>query len=306
MKLVKHEFPNPVLGAGRSDYIEGCKFSTTINEQLISVDDKSINLHLSYNLKCNGIKNLIDQGKAKVIIVVESSASYYRRAFTFSRDETSITIRIPKFDVVNSVVITGNIVAAEPIPAFSCNEFNSLYFGTSTFEIRKGDILATEYSHNVNIDDSELEKPISSIFPIYVDHEVDKAIVPIFTSGQIEIHLNEECFEMYKKLTSILNGALSRYAAAVIVYPVLVEAIERMHNAVLEENDEVNSRWFRSIDKRAQDLNPIPNWLHDDYSATDVANQLLGNIGFDSMKRIINLFDKEFSGQDDISVGGVD
>ena len=50
MKSVKNEFPNPVLAAGRDDYIESCRFYTTINEEEIVVDTENIVFPMRYVL----------------------------------------------------------------------------------------------------------------------------------------------------------------------------------------------------------------------------------------------------------------
>ena len=38
MKAIKDEFPNPVLAAGRDDYIDSCSFRTVFDENEIIVD----------------------------------------------------------------------------------------------------------------------------------------------------------------------------------------------------------------------------------------------------------------------------
>lgn len=62
-----------------------------------------------------------------------------------------------------------------------------MYFGSATFEIRKGDILATEDSKSIYVDDTELEKPISSIFSITEHEGQEYDIQPNMYGEKIEI-----------------------------------------------------------------------------------------------------------------------
>lgn len=260
MKAIKDEFPNPVLATGRDDYIESCRFYTTFDENEIIVDLDNISITMEYVLECNGLRKRISDGDAVVVVTVKSSAASYSKLFRFKSDETKIVIKIPKFSVVNKMDITGAIVAARNIDQFSCEgEFNELYFGVSTFEIRKGDILATENSRSVYVDDSELEKPISSIFDISRNDEQETDIVPIFYDQKIEISLKKELFDLYYKFKDFNNGVLRRYAAGIIVYPVLVEAItiiigyyQNVQNG--DDEDLSEKRWFRAIEHKSANL----------------------------------------------------
>lgn len=303
MKTIKTEFPNPVLAAGRDDYIKSCNFYTKFNEHDISVDDDNITITVEYTLKCNGLQKLIEKGEAAVIIMVRSAAASYSRLFRFSADSLKRTIEIPKFDVINSIKITGSVIAAQDIEKFSCpGEFNDLYFGSSTFEIRKGDILATEDAHIIPVDDSELEKPITSIFRIAESDDNKDDVNPDFEDDKIVIYLKKDLYELYYKFKDLNNGALLRYLHAVIVYPVLVEAVayvaghyQASKNGTEDtENDEAvdsERRWFRVIEKKARDLGF--NLREDDYDKnnTTLADRLLGGIALDALKDFGDLLD---------------
>ena len=216
MKAIKEEFPNPVLATGRNDYIESCRFNTSFEENDIQVDTENIIIPISYDLECRGLNNLLKSGDAKVIVLVKSSSASYSKIFTFDDGKTEMTVSIPKFSIVNKMDITGSVVAANDIKEFSCpGEFNELFFGASTFEIRKGDILATEESRAIFVDTSELERPISSIFDISrASEDQESDIVPVFYGEKIEIYLTNELYELYYKFKDFNNGALRRFQPA--------------------------------------------------------------------------------------------
>lgn len=118
---------------------------------------------ISYSLVCNGLQQLIDDNKALAVIGIKSSSSSYSRLFIFPKEETAMELHIPKFKVVKRIELTGSIIATAAMNDFKCEgEFNDLYFSSSTFEIRKGDVLAKEDTRIIYVDDTELEKPILS------------------------------------------------------------------------------------------------------------------------------------------------
>lgn len=304
MKAVKEEFPNPVLAIERDDYNTNCTFYTQFKEDAITVDTEKISIPIQYELKCDGLNNLIKKGDAVCVVLIKSSVASYSQLFKFDAREKSMIISIPKYNVVNKIELTGTIIAAKDIKRFRCDgEFNEMYFGTSTFEIRKGDILATEETRFIYVDNSELEKPISSIFNISRDNEQSVDIVPYFDDDKIEIHLKEELFDLYYLFKDFNNGALRRYATGTIVYPVLVEAISHIKEIYQKEEDS-DKRWFRTIVHQAELKGVI---LRDTQEPdTTIADKLLGSIALDSLKRLKATLDSEINSGESQMIGGID
>lgn len=309
MKAIKEEFPNPVLATGRDDYIDACRFNTSFEESEIVVDSDNISIPIKYQLECQGLSSLVKSGDAVVVVLVKSSAASYSKLFRFADDQSEMTVSVPKFAVVNKMDVTGSIIAAHDIKAFRCEgEFNDMYFGSSTFEIRKGDILATEESRSVFVDNSELEKPISSIFDISKREEQDSDVVSSFYGEKIEIYLKQELYDLYYKFKDFNNGALRRYAAGIIVYPVLVEAVTYIigyyQNAEDDGLDFSEKRWFRAIvhkaEKEGVDLNRY------DESPTTLADNLLGGISLDALRSFKDTLDSEINSGESQMIGGID
>ena len=220
-------------------------------------------------------------------------------------------ISVPKFSVVTKMDIVGSVIAAHNIDKFRCDgEFNDLYFGTATFEIRKGDILATEDSRSIYVDDTELEKPISSIFEISRHDDQESDVVPNFEDEKIQIFLKNELYDLYYKFKDFNNGVLRRYAAGVIVYPVLVEAVGYVisHYQNGDESDDgigySSKRWFRAIDHKA-DAKGIDLSSYEGYPTT-LANDMLGDIALDALKSFKDTLDSEMNSGETQMIGGVD
>ncbi|MDE6733833.1 MAG: hypothetical protein K2J77_13285 [Oscillospiraceae bacterium] len=314
MKSEKYEFPNPVLASGRDDYIESCKFYTDFDEDKIVVDNENIIFQIKYVLVCKGISDLVKTGDASVVVKVKSSAASYSRLFGFAADVCELTVKVPKFAVVDKMEVSCCIVASKDMDKFQCKgEFNDLYFGSSTFEIRKGDILATEDSRTVYIDTSELEKPIESIFLINRNDELTGYAEPNFDDldypDKIVINLKSELYNLYYTLKDFNNGALRRYVTGIIVYPVLVEAIGYVVSCYQNIDvdgyaDFSDKRWFRAIERQAEskgyDLKSC------DESPTALANTLLGNIALDALGRLKEVLDDEINNGETQMIGGID
>lgn len=254
---------------------------------------------------------MIKSGQAVAVVTIKSSAASYSELFRFPEDSKELKISVPKFSVVNKMDITGSIIAACNIDKFCCEgEFNELYFGNATFEIRKGDILATEESRSIFVDDSELEKPISSIFDISRNDEQESEVVPNFYGEKIEIFLKSELYDLYYKFKDFNNGSLRRYAAGIIVYPVLVEAVGYVigyYQNGGEEGEGTNfseKRWFRAIDHKAEvkgiDLREY------DGCPTTLANDILGDIALDALKSFKDTLDSEMNSGETQMIGGID
>lgn len=311
MKAIKEEFPNPVLATGRDDYSANCHFYTSFVENEITVDAESITIPIKYTLQCNGLQDLVDAKQAAVIVSVKSSAASYSKLFRFPEGASEMSIPIPKFGVVKNIELIGSIVAAQNIDRFCCpGEFNDMYFGSSTFEIRKGDILALEDSRIIYVDDSELEKPISSIFDIKRQDDLENEIEPNFYGEKIEIKLKSELYDLYYKFKDFNNGALRRYSAGIIVYPVLVEAITyilghyQSDDGGSSDADYSGKRWFRAIDHKVDKMGLDLRTYQE--SPTTLANVLLGNIALDALKSFKDTLDSEINSGETQMIGGVD
>lgn len=312
MKAVKYEFPNPVLAANRDDYIATCKFITFVHENKIAVEDDNIKVPVSYELVCDGIQKLLDSEKAKAVVRVISSAASYSRIFFFNKGKTETVLFIPKYSVVNKFSVSISVVANEDIKAFNCkNEFNELYFSNLSFEIRRGDILAASEDRIIYVDDTELEKPISSIFNIISRDDLTfDEIDTDYTGEKIAVYLSKELYQLYNEFTSFNNGVLRRYAIGIIVYPVLVEALAKIEESYKESPDEAEEntvrthRWSRAIDCKAKQFDINLSDLQESYTA--VANKLLGDVSSDALKSFKDALEDELNNGENQNIGGND
>lgn len=302
------DYPNPVLSADRDDYIEGCSFDVLFDEEMISVDDEYINIPARYELKSEGLLKYVKNGTANIVVLIYSSGTMFRNAYVFDADKSEMPIRIPKFNVKDDIEFSGYILANENIDNYRLDEFNDLYFKGIPFAVKKADVLAKGIERRIPVDDSELEKPISSIFSINKNEDAEMDVEADFETDQkIIINLCEELNQLYWAMRDSDGGALRRYLNGIIVYPVLVEAIAKMVDTYREiGTDYSEKRWFRTIEHKLQNLNIDLSEDPEKYSYTALADKLLGNIAKDGLKSVKETLDRELNNGEYTQIGGVD
>lgn len=304
------DYPNPVLSAERDDYNENCVFDVSFKEEDITVDENNILVPAVCELKCTGLSELIAQGKAAIVVLISSSAAFYRRAFEFDAAELTKTIEIPKFDVRKSIDFCGYILAKEDIKDFRCDgEFNELYFKHISFAVKKADVLAQGQTRVIPIDDTELEKPISSIFSIRRNTFSDAQIEAYFDDPdeKIVVYLNDRLNQLYYEMKDFNNGALHKYLNGIIAYPVLSEAISKMCDFYRDNGvDYSDKRWFKVVDHKLKGLGIDLSTEYDNYSYVNLADQLLGGISYEGLLSVKDTINEEANGGEYVNTGGID
>ena len=299
------DYPHPLLHIGGDDYIN-CSFDITVDEEQTGIKDSNIVISTSYLLDCNGLNEMITAGTAKVIIIIQSVALSYRRVFYFEERSLRGKFTVPKDCVSDKLEIIGYIIAAKSIKSFSLLEHNPDYYRGVTFSIRKGDILARSTQKDIPIDDSELDKPISSIFDIAEKSDMDMMIYPEFEDDKIRINIIPEMYNTYYQLREYNNGAYRRALAGLVVLPVLTEAIDKMIGNI--QCDEASKdmrmfdwRWYRAINKKLRELNiDLENYSDPSIS---LASKLLGDVVHDALLTFKLVIDDETSGEEKIRIG---
>lgn len=294
MKITNINYPHPVLDASNSDYI-GSSFDISL-ETDPTVTNSSILIDVSYSLECEGLRELIESGKAEVAIYLDCSVAEFRRIDTFSSSNTRMQIQINKSDVNRSIQLKGYIIAHNSIPSFVLPEHNKEIFASVPFSVRKGDILAIAmHSYNIPLDSYDPLADRPSIFAIRKQTERPKEEISADFSGQkITIWLNAETHEKYSKLYEApeTRGFLSSFLAA----PILVDVLYFIKN--MSEEDKVDyetKKWYQVIEKRLNDLR-IDLGAED--SMAKIANLILPRLFSTSIDSMMVVFKALLKGGD--------
>lgn len=297
------EYPNPVLYDNGDDYREGCSFSLEIDPEKQSVEGSEIRLALSYELECSGLARMIGNGEADACVLIYSPATSFRRIFPFDKSEVSIDIAIQKFDVADKIEIRGMILSSGEIEGFMLEDFNQEFFEGIPFHLRRGDILAIAERTTLYLDDTELEKPIESIFHVNLKDDQVAQIVPNFDNWEtqkIEVDVNPDVFALYSSIGRSFKKSTQRILLNDVVLPVLVEGITLLKHF---HDDYEGIRWARTIEKKLARIK-VDDITSTDIPSLELANALLGEVVLDSLNELKAVIEE--SSEDDEVYGGVD
>lgn len=140
MNRTNINYPHPVLSSLNEDYIDST-FDISIVDDAIEEDNNKAKLKVNYVLDCPGLQELINCGKAKVVVYIESVIAEFRQAFNFNHKETELSVELKKDELNRSLVLRGYIIADENINSFVLDEHNKKIFGIVPFSLRRGDIM---------------------------------------------------------------------------------------------------------------------------------------------------------------------
>lgn len=276
MRNQQQEYPHAYLAEGRNDYSQG-SFALSLEEQSVTSDN--FVLKFIYSLDCAGLQQYIAAGKAKVVMRVKSPAASFRKNYEFDVCTNRCAISIPKQDVAKSIKAQAFIVAAEETDSFALPEHNQTYFHGIKFSLRKGDLLGESAEFEFKLDDTELQKPISSIFTIQCNEDTTESMVPNFEGEKIVIYLSQRLYDVYFAMRK--KHEFRRYLSAVIVVPALVEALTLMQ--VSQEDASIeNRRWYRAIQSKLPKVE-VTDIVEPGIPLATIANRLLGDVAYEAL-----------------------
>ena len=295
MRNSQQEFPHPYLALGRNDYDEKCTFAVTLEEQTIA--EGNFVFKFAYKLECEGLEKMITDGIVRAILRVKSPMASFRASYDFDARTHRCKIIIPVQNVAKVITAQAFLVAGDHISSFALPEQNQVYFHGIHFSLRKGDQLGESESFDIMLDDSELQKPLSSIF-IIESNENNESIIPTFYTDKIKILLSPRLFDVYYKMRK--KGEMRRYLSASIIVPALVEALSIMKSD--EDADTYSQlRWYRAIQTKLPKCG-VTN-IHDPgMTLTTIANRLLGDISWEALNSLKTTFDAINSASDTIDL----
>lgn len=284
-------YPHPVLSISNDDYVSS-SFDIDLIEPA-TLDGDYTTFTIGYELSCEGLKALIEAGKAKVAVFMDSVVAEYRHMESFPSDATTMKVTISRGDINRSLQIKGYIIASEAIAQFTLPEHNKEHF-RFPISIRKGDILGiATHSFNVPLESYDPLADRPSIFSIRKQSENPKEEVTAdFSESKIIIWLNEETHQKYRTLYQApdARGVLSAFFAA----PVLVDALYYIKN--MSEDERLvyeDKKWFQVINHRLKELKID---LEMEGSMTKVANMILPRIFSSSVESLTQLCNELLKG----------
>lgn len=294
MRIGKKLFPYPTLNNSKNiSCFKNCDFALEYEDCDDSENLVLKNAHIVVNDET--INKLLDESKLKATVIVECSATIYRKNFDIGRIGKDIII--PINNLREQVVISCFIYAVQNFEFISPN-FLDDYDGYS-FEIEKYDIVAIDDGFTTRIEyDEEKDKKVSSIFSIIKDESITNHLMKYEpTTRKIIIHLPEEQFGCYENMKN--NDNYQELFFSILTVPALIFCLQNIQDRLLYneetlDNIRIDYKWFESIEVAYKNLNNIE--LTDDiFKKADIpmlSQQLMNNA---SVTAISDLFKQEFS-----------
>jgi hypothetical protein len=244
MRIGKKLFPYPTINNSK---INNCFKDTTYALEYEEQEDEENLILKGTHIFINNAKitNLIKNGKAEAVIIVECSATIFRKMYSISFEP--IDIKIPLLDLRDQVVISSFIYAKENIEFYKDEDFLEDYDGYS-FAIEKYDILAIDDGFTTKIEYDEIEdKKVSSIFSIIKSSDENLRTMKINSGDRkIIIYLPSKQFDYYDNMKR--NDNFQNIFFSIITIPALILCLQQLQ----DENDGIDSiklnyGWFGSI-----------------------------------------------------------
>lgn len=298
MRIGKRLFPYPILNNAKlyshfKDSIFELKYDELITDENYSMQNIHCDITSEY------LKQLVLDGKANVIIVVECASTMFRK--TYNIGLLTQNISIPVADLNGKISVSAYIVATQDIDNYSSNEFLDDYEGYE-FSVEKNDILAVDdgYVNKVDFDD-ETDNKKSSIFLVIKDKTIkDETMKVDYDTSKINIYLPEEQWNMYDKTKRI--GKFQSLYFSILAVPALVYSIQEVRRTgALLDQIRMDYKWFNAFLVSYNELNG-EELLDEDFMTMDVnieAQKLLNTPITKSLDDIFGLAMGSFGGSDD-------
>lgn len=287
MKKTNINYPHPVLSAANEDYID-CGFNITLKDDP-SIQGEIAVINMVYELNCDGLKELISSGAAKVVLYLESVEAEYRKIDTFDVGTNEKTITENKNKLSKNIQIRGYITAAKDISPFALKEHNKELFGEIPFSVKRGDILAiSENFYNVPLENYDPLADRPSIFSIrrQTDRPKDEITVDFMSHDKITIFLNNDVFEKYDDLYKAPETRM--FLATLFAAPVLVDVLSYIKHADQDAIDSISHlKWYQVLTSRLIELKID---LSKEDSMTKIANVILPHIFKTNIEQFKNVF----------------
>ena len=215
----------------------------------VSVDEVTHNLWIKFdfNLTEATLKNLVADGTALYYVNVECGRTYYRKPVVQAAEH--FEFEIPYMDVSGSLEIFVGVVAAKNIKAFHASGFADR-FGSATFDLNKGDILAAGTGWNV-----ELEELDGDATPyIYVARDEEEGRNSLWVDGsndELTIFLNKDVYDIYFNRANI--DKFKNVIMALVMKPAILSALQaEILRVKSKDDDEIpvdiqGKRWLRKL-----------------------------------------------------------
>ncbi|MBB1548725.1 MAG: hypothetical protein HG450_001780 [Clostridiales bacterium] len=302
MQIGNKLFPYPTLN---NDGLRSCFKETTYSFECVDSNDGKNYLLENAHIEINNdnIKKMIENEMLGVGLIVECSATVYRKMFEIGLEPKNISI--PIGELRDKVVISCYVYAKKDIDSYFDNDFLEEYNGY-TFKIEKNDIIAIDDGFTAIIDyDEDVDKKVSSIFQIIRDRSTDAMGIEMKTK-KIIITLPDNEFNNYNSLRATDN--YQNIIFAMMAIPALEYCLKELQDRVnFDEVDidsiEMDYQWFISVKNAYKKMfdKELTDEEFKQIEVTKVSQKLLNDGNINAIRDLFEIATKKnlIGGEDD-------
>lgn len=241
---IRHKlYPYPVLSKFSDDY------SNSSFETVVTPEKDGFNLKLNFLTEINndGIKELIEDGLARIVYHLECSQTGFRIALKTEKSE--LLFPIDRKLVTGKLQVCSFIVAQKEIFGYLNKDFHEDYRGFK-FDIDEGCILAIGGQTNIQFESSLNDIAYTpSVFTIIKNrNELQNEMIVDLNQNKIVIMLPEKEFNNYRSLRG--QAFIQPVLNSIIIIPALSFALSEVAKRQTSERFEFDSySWYRAIKK---------------------------------------------------------
>lgn len=270
MRIVNSIYPYPVLSIDDEDYVNTSIFDAEFTSSPATTFKKA-QIHCNFILHDGDLEKLVKQGKAGFYLHVENPRTAFRKLYAVEKGKNTFDLEIDTDYMRQKVEITGLLLAKEEIDGYMSKSVNSELYGSDYIfpTLNIGDPLAVAFTTNINIEDSDSFKSVTSIMKVAKSNTDYMIVNP---DGEIVyINLPEKQYQQYVKYQSMQE---------VILTMVILPALTQLLNYIVINNssDIDGQKWYMVIERKIKSLDmDISDLMRQDISALELAQRILDN-----------------------------
>ena len=240
MRVKNRLFPYPIL---HDNFIGTCfKNEIFLLDFQSSIDEENYIISIKPFITNKTLINLLKKGLGEIVCIVECPLAMFRKNYTIAMEGT--TIKIPLFDLVGSLEVSGYIYATKDIDNYSPDNLCDEYF-INNFSIEKYCILAINngFNQKVYFDDLDDTKK-KSIFVLVSNLDQNKKTIEwTYDSDLIKIYVPEFQHKEYESIK--YNDASKKiFLSLFAVTPLSMIISDLVKSGETVEDLKFSYRWF--------------------------------------------------------------
>jgi len=247
-----------------------------------------------------GNKSLLDliASKRAVYGVHLECKSTMKRFFKKSKT-SQFTFNIEPKLLNNQVDINFFIVAEEDISAYYNEDFHE-DFDDITFNVLKGDQLAFAETVKMNIEKEPVAKT-NSIFELAVNPDPHAPLFAADFEDKILVSVPQNTFNQINELRGYIGSQVDSLLVTMYYTPALVEGLYYIRDCIKDDTVHLieEKLWYRSIERRMEQLKFSAHSLADDVNIPDLANKILDDANARALYAIKKIYGIEDEGAED-------